>query len=132
MTALASPANASGEQAGVAVAVVVDIAVVGVAVVGVDAVVGATVVDAAGFEVVGDGVIVVETAIVDVAPNVEGTDVSVVGSSSPQDALTVARTTTEAATASRRRTMSVSQAGPLASVVMWETRSPLSHDGGSR
>ncbi len=34
MTALASPANASGEQSGVAVAVVVDVAVVGVAVLG--------------------------------------------------------------------------------------------------
>jgi hypothetical protein len=100
MTARANSANASGEQSGVAVAVVVDVAVVGVAgVVEVTAVVGATVVDAAGFEVLDGAAIVVETAMVDVAPDVEGPDDSVVGSSSPQDAPATQSTAAAATTA---------------------------------
>jgi hypothetical protein len=100
MTARARPVNASGEQSGTPVAVVVEVAVVGVAVVvEVTAVVGATVVDAAGFDVVDGAAIVVETAMVDVTPDVERTDDSVVGSSSPQDAIANAKTETEIATA---------------------------------
>jgi hypothetical protein len=100
MTALASPANASGEQSGVCVVAVEDVVVVDEAGAVVGTPVAGTTVGAEGVgALVGGGATVVEAAVavVDTPGVVDDTEDTVIEASSPQDAATTS-TAAEATT----------------------------------